>query len=172
MIGRKSRLYPAGIALFLALTLIAITLPSGTLAATIHLRAHLNNAQEVPPTPNKSPGTGVADLTLDTLTGQLGGSLSFSGLISPVTNAAIHGPAPAGAFAGVVALLPGFPLGTTAGTYASFNLVPLLTPSQVQAMLLDLCYLNLHTSIFPGGEIRGQLLVSPIIPALELLLFD
>ncbi|MCX5891309.1 MAG: CHRD domain-containing protein, partial [Deltaproteobacteria bacterium] len=79
MVGSKSRLYPAGIALFLALALIAMTLPTGSLAATIHLRAHLNGAQEAPPV--ASPATGVAALTLNTLTGQLEGSLTFAGLI-------------------------------------------------------------------------------------------
>ncbi|MCX5887952.1 MAG: CHRD domain-containing protein, partial [Deltaproteobacteria bacterium] len=74
-------------------------------------------------------------------------------------------------FAGVVAFLPNFPAATS-GTYASFNLVPPLTPSQVHAMLFDLCYLNLRTSVFPGGEIRGQLIAPHLIPILELLLLD
>jgi hypothetical protein len=168
--GKKSRLYPAGIALFLALALIATTLLSGALAATIQLKARLNGAQEAPPN-TLSSGIGAAALTLDTVTGQLGGILTFSGLTSPVTVAAIHGPAPVGVNAGVIAFLPNFPAATS-GAYASFNLVPPLTPAQVHAMLFDLCYLNLHTSVSPGGEIRGQLVAPHPIPALELLLLD
>jgi hypothetical protein len=171
MVGKKSRLSPGGIALFLALVLLAMPLPSRALAATIPLKAILNGAQEVPPNTITS-GVGEAYLIIDTLNGQLAGSLTFSGLTAPVTAAAIHGPAPAGMNAPVVALLPNFPLGVTAGTYASFNLVPPLTPAQVSAMLAGLYYLNLHTTLFPAGEIRGQLVVPYPIAALELLRLD
>lgn len=170
MAGKKSRLSPWGIALFIVLALPSLTLPSRALAATIHLIAILNGAQEVPPNTLTS-GVGAADLTLDTLTGQLAGNLTFSGLTSPVTAAAIQGPAPAGANAGVIAFLPNFPAATS-GTYASFNMVPPLTPLQVSQMLAGLYYLNLHTSVFPSGEIRGQLIVPNLTSFLELLLLN
>ena len=72
----------------------------------------------------------------------------------------------------VVDLLPNFPLGVTAGTYSLFNLVPPLTPPQVSQMLGGLYYLNLHNSVFPSGEIRGQLIVPNLTSFLELLLLN
>jgi len=35
----------------------------------------------------------------------------------------------------------------------------ILNAAQVADLLAGLWYLNLHTSMFPGGEIRGQVLV-------------
>ena len=167
---QKIEVVPWGIALFIVLALPSFTLPSRALAATVPLKAILNGAQEVPPNTLTS-GVGAADLTLDTLTGQLAGNLTFSGLTSPVTAAAIHGPAPAGANGPVIALLPNFPA-TTSGTYSLFNSVPPLTPPQVSQMLAGLYYLNLHNSVFPSGEIRGQLIVPNLTSFLELLLLN
>jgi hypothetical protein len=36
-----------------------------------------------------------------------------------------------------------------------------ITPAQVAYLEAGYLYLNVHTSVFPGGEIRGQLLMVP-----------
>ena len=167
MVTKKSSLSPWGIALFIVLALPSMTLPSRALAATVHLIAILNGSQEVPPNTLTS-GTGVADLTLDTLTGQLAGKLTFSGLTSPVGFAGIFGPAPKGANGPLFAQLLGFP-SATSGTYTLFNSVP---PLPQPLVLAGLFYLNLGTAVFPGGEIRGQIVVLHPNPALELLLLN
>ncbi len=168
MVGKQFRLFLAAVACFLTLALLPLTIrPTWAQAATVRLKAHLSGAQEVPPV--ASPGTGLADLVLDPLTGQLRGLIIFAGLTSPVTAAVIHGPAPAGMNAAAIAQLPIFPAATS-GTYTLVNLVSPLTPAQMDSMLHDLTYLNLHTSIFPGGEIRGQLVVFRPLPGVELLL--
>jgi hypothetical protein len=86
-----------------------------------------------------------------------------------------------------VPTFPGFPLGVTAGTYSNtFDLTQASTynPAFVTAqggtvagaqaafiagMQAGLTYFNIHTNIFPGGEIRGQLQAVPE-PATLLLL--
>ncbi|HET6670406.1 MAG TPA: PQQ-dependent sugar dehydrogenase, partial [Pyrinomonadaceae bacterium] len=107
--------------------------------------ATLNGAQQVPAT--NSPGTGSATLILspDEQSARL--SLSFSGLTSAQTEAHIHGPAAVGSNAGVLFPLP-------LGQLNDFELT--LTPQQVADLKAGLHYINVHTSNFTNGEIRGQ----------------
>jgi hypothetical protein len=138
----------------------------------------LSSANEVPPVP--SPGTGLAIVTLDPVAQTLQINATFSGLTSPDQAAHIHCCAPLGTNAGVattVPAFPGFPLQVTSGTYSSavFDLTqPLIyNPAfitlqgglpQAEAALINgiengLTYFNIHTTNFPGGELRSQLLV-------------
>jgi hypothetical protein len=76
----------------------------------------------------------------------------------------------------------GFPLGVTAGTYdntldltqaSSFN--PAFVTAQgsvanaeaalVQSLADGKAYLNIHSSVYPGGEIRGFLMPGAVTPA-------
>ena len=107
--------------------------------------ATLTGSQQVPPV--NSPGTGTASLILspDEKTARL--SLSFSGLTSQQTDAHIHGPAAVGSNAGVLFPLP----------LGQLNDVEItLTPQQVSDLKAGLDYINVHTSNFLSGEIRGQ----------------
>src|ERR1044072_3071160 len=107
--------------------------------------ANLTGAQETPP--NNSTATGRASLVLspDEKTARV--SLVFSGLSSGQTDAHIHGPAVPG-----VSAPPVFPL--PLGQLSDFSIT--LTPSQVQDLKNGLFYVNVHSSNFPTGEIRGQ----------------
>ncbi|HEU4934272.1 MAG TPA: PQQ-dependent sugar dehydrogenase [Pyrinomonadaceae bacterium] len=107
--------------------------------------ATLNGSQETPP--NNSAATGRATLLLspDEKTARV--SLVFSGLTSAQTDAHIHGPAILG-----VAAPPIFPL--PLGQISDFQIN--LTPAQVQDLKNGLLYVNVHSSNFPSGEIRGQ----------------
>ncbi len=107
--------------------------------------ATLNGSQETPP--NNSTATGRATLLLspDEKTARV--SLVFSGLTSAQTDAHIHGPAIPG-----VAAPPVFPL--PLGQISDFQIN--LTPAQVQDLKNGLLYVNVHSSNFPAGEIRGQ----------------
>jgi uncharacterized repeat protein (TIGR01451 family) len=107
--------------------------------------ANLTGAQETPP--NNSSATGRASLVLspDEKTARV--SLAFSGLSSGQTDAHIHGAAAPG-----VSASPVFPL--PLGQLSDFSIT--LTPSQVQDLKNGLYYINVHSSNFPGGEIRGQ----------------
>lgn len=148
----------------------------------------LTGPKEVPPT--ASPGIGSALLTLDTVTNQLTINLAFAGLLSPTTAAHIHccaGPTGTAIPATVVPTFPGFPLGVTTGTFLQtfdLTLASTYNPAFITAnggtvagaqaafiagLLNGQAYFNIHTSQFPGGEIRGQVEAVPE-PATLLLL--
>lgn len=107
--------------------------------------ANLTGAQETPF--NNSTAVGRASLVLspDEKTARV--SLTFSGLSSGQTDAHIHGPALPG-----VSAPPVFPL--PLGQLSDFSIT--LTPAQVQDLKNGLFYVNVHSSNFPTGEIRGQ----------------
>src|SRR5688572_14966950 len=115
-------------------------------------------------------GSGSVGLTLSgsTLTFAAG---SYSGLSGTVTAAHIHGPGAPGVPAGVLYnLVPTFiTTGATAGTIAAgnVNLVDNANGSgftvaqQLTQLNSGLWYVNIHTSTFGGGEIRGQITLVP-----------
>jgi hypothetical protein len=144
---------------------LALALVAPASADLIHFDVLIDGAQAGTP----SPGVGTAGLDLDTVAMTLSINLTFSGLVSPTTNAHIHCCAPPGSNAPVV--LPfvpaGFPLGVTSGSFnATF---PGLTPVLVADILSGLSYINIHTVEFPAGEIRGQIVSEPATLALVAL---
>ena len=60
-----------------------------------------------------------------------------------------HGPAAAGAYAGVA-------LGFTGSVESPIKGSATLTPAQASDLLAGKWYVNLHTAANPGGEVRGQ----------------
>ena len=99
-------------------------------------------------------GTGTATLTVhDGLL--LDYMVTYSGLSGTVNNQHIHGPAAPGVSAGV---LVGFnaPVG---GVISGAN-VP-ITQLTLDRMIAGLTYVNIHTTTFGGGEIRGQIYLVP-----------
>lgn len=142
--------------------------------------ATLNGASEAPP--NGSPGTGFARMTL---TGDLFRvAAAFSGLTGNTTAAHIHC-CTAVAGSGTIGVatttptFPGFPSGVASGTYdATFDLTnPLFynptflaanggSAATARATLLagmstGHAYFNIHSVTFPGGEIRGFVVLTP-----------
>ena len=142
-------------------------------------RAVLSGPAESPA--NNSPGVGSATVDLDTSAHTLHVNATFSGLASPTTMAHIHccTTIPNGT-AGVATTTPtfvGFPLGVTSGTYdvtldttlasswdPAFITASGGTTAGAEAALASgmnnaLAYLNIHTTQFGGGEIRGFLIL-------------
>ncbi|HZQ04509.1 MAG TPA: CHRD domain-containing protein [Gaiellaceae bacterium] len=138
--------------------------------------ATLDGASQNPPL--AVPGTGAATVTWDTATNQMTVTATFGGLTSSTTAAHIHccvSPPGNTGVATAVPTFPGFPLGVTSGSYAhafdmtdpaSYNPAFVTanggtTASAAAALLAGLragqAYLNIHTTTFPGGEIRGFL---------------
>jgi hypothetical protein len=155
-------------------------------AIPITFTADLSAANEVPPPIVVSSGTGVATIVLDATAQTLQVNATFSGLTSNTVAAHIHCCAPRGTNAIVATTIPvfvGFPLGVTAGTYGpiTFDLTqpliynPMFVTAlgglpQAEAALIagiqnGLTYFNIHTTNFPMGEIRGQLVPGPILGA-------
>lgn len=124
------------------------------------MSATIDGFQEVPP--SFSPGTGGGTFIIDDVANTIDYVISFSGLIGIETAAHVHGPAPFGANAGAQFALPsGSP---KVGTEFS-------TPTTVSMMLSGLTYVNIHSTFFPGGEIRGQI-VNPVVLPVELSSFS
>jgi hypothetical protein len=157
---------------------IALMLPvPAAYAIPITFVGSLTGANEVPPVP--SPGTGLATVVLDSTAQTLQVNVTFSGLTSNDNAAHIHCCAPLGTNAGVattVPAFPGFPLGVTSGSFSSvvFDLtqptiynpafvtlqggtIPLAEAALIAGIENGMTYLNIHTVVNPGGEIRGQL---------------
>jgi len=128
-------------------------------------RATLAGTNEVPP--SGSAGTGTATVTL------VGGQLIYRvdiGNIANVTLAHIHGPAAAGVNAGVRLNLYVPPTGTspisftTTATLAQgvAGLPSVISQDSLVVLLRNgNAYANIHTSAFPGGELRGQFVKVP-----------
>ena len=119
---------------------------SNMVAFTTQLRA----ANEVPP--NASQGSGSVDAMLNKDTNLLRWKVNYTGLSGPATAAHFHGPASAGANAGVVLAWPG-PITSPMEGSAT------LTPAQAADLMAGRWYANIHTAANPGGELRGQMTV-------------
>jgi hypothetical protein len=113
--------------------------------------ANLVGAEEVPATPNAVKGNGgIVQLSNDELSAKV--SLIFSGLSGSETGAHVHAGAP-----GVNGpIIFGLPLGNPINDQI-FN----PTPQQVIDLRAGQLYMNVHSSSFPDGEIRGQLMWNP-----------
>lgn len=169
---------------FLLLIALAAIGTSPARAATFIFAGNLSGSQEVPPV--ASPGIGTALAILDDVTNSLTVQVTFANLLGTTTMAHIHCCAPIGANAGVatpVPSFPGFPLGVTAGSYStildltqasSFNpafiannggTVASARAALINGLQTNNTYFNIHTTRFPGGEIRGQLINAVPEPA-------
>jgi hypothetical protein len=115
---------------------------------------HNDDPQGVPP---DRSGSGIANFTL-TDTGNFSYTISYSGLSGNSTAAHIHGPGAVGADAGVLFPLQG---GTFGAPQGSFNGSVNLTQPQIDQLNAGLWYVNIHSSTFGNGEIRGQISAVP-----------
>ncbi|QHI97275.1 CHRD domain-containing protein [Xylophilus rhododendri] len=116
------------------------------------MQARLSPQAEVPPT--VSMGQGLAQVWLNKQTGGLRWKVEYSGLSGPATAAHFHGPAAPGANAGVVV-----PVKLTPIPSPSFEGEAIVSPAQVQQIVDGQWYFNIHSAKYPGGEIRGQVLL-------------
>lgn len=148
------------------MSVVALMLSASALqAATISLTATLAGTDQVPP--NASPGTGFGSMSYDDVTNQLDWNITFSDLVAGATAAHFHGPAAPGTNAPIQVPIP---LGTSSGmTSGLLTGSATLTDVQEAQLLSDLWYVNIHSSVFPGGEIRGQAQVVPLPAAAWLL---
>jgi CHRD domain len=127
----------------------AIGCLSAASAATIDFRGTLSGKTEVPPTTSNASGDVLA--TLDTGSKKLTYTITYIGLSGPATAAHFHGPAAAGANAGVAV-----PIGSNPASPSSGSVT--LTDAQIKDLEAGNWYANVHTEANKGGEIRGQLM--------------
>jgi hypothetical protein len=161
-----------------------VLLVAGSLSAgPITYSVILSGPGESPP--NASPGTGSALIIIDSTANTLNiVSETFSGLTSGTTASHIHccTVLPGTGTAGVATQVPtfsGFPLSVTSGSYTMlFDMTQASTwnpafvtahggtPAGAEAALVagaaaGDAYLNIHSTNFGGGEIRGFLVAIP-----------
>lgn len=165
------------LALAITLASMAIVAAGPAEAASITFKANL-----APEAPGAS-GSGVVTVVYDDVARTLDIDTTFSGLFGTTTVAHIHCcTAIAGTGTVGVAVtpgtLPGFPVGVSAGSYATSIDLTLAsnftagflnnfgggTTAGAEAALLagmyaGTAYFNVHSTAFPGGEIRGFLAV-------------
>lgn len=162
-------------------TCIALALVSAGAAAPASAAIYVFSS---PLTPEVAlaTGSGLVTVTFDTDLHTLGIVANWAGLSGPTTVAHIHCcVAPPGTVGVAVTpgTLPGFPTGVTAGNYAieldlssdatyttAFRTANGGTAAGAEAGLLTglqngQAYFNVHTTAFPGGEIRGFLAAVP-----------
>ena len=113
-------------------------------------RFALEGLQEVPA--NNSTGAGECTVLLDESSASVSVSCTYDGLAANPTASHIHAPAQPGTNAPVVV-----PLTVTGGTSGVITGGGTLTPALVRAVLDGLAYVNLHTDVHLGGELRGQI---------------
>ena len=158
---------------------MAVVAASGTSAqaATYLFTANLSGLNENPVV--ATPGSGVSTITLDDVANLLTIQATFSRLIGNTTASHIHCCTLPTGNVGVATTVPSlteFPLGVRAATFSQtldLNLSSSFNPAYVGAnggtvasartalvngMFANLAYLNIHTTSFPGGEIRGQII--------------
>jgi len=114
--------------------------------------ALMNSPQEVPP--NDSNGQGLAFFTYDRSTRLLCYAINYNNLEEDEIAAHIHGPAEPGVNASVI-----FPISPDPSPLGSpkQGCVGPLSSAQGRDLANGLLYVNVHTTEYPNGEIRGQL---------------
>jgi CHRD domain len=105
--------------------------------------------QEVPSNP--SMGKGMVEATFNKETNELTWTVTYSGLSGPAVAGHFHGPAAAGVNAGVA-------LGFKGPLDSPIKGSAMLSAEQAKDLLAGKWYVNLHTKVSPGGEVRGQVL--------------
>jgi len=170
----------------LSVLILAVTVAAPAAAAPISYSAFLDGPSEATPVPSPGTGVALVtiDSVASTMRVQVSFkdllATTSTGAPSGTTASHIHGPTPA-PFTGAAGVatttptFPGFPLGVNAGSYdMTFNmtLASSYNPAFVtanggsiaaaQAVLFDAigtgrAYLNIHSTAFGGGEIRGFL---------------
>lgn len=124
----------------------------GQVAPMLYM-ADLSGAAERP-NPVSTPGKGSS---IFMLTGnRLTFDLDYAGLKTNATAAHIHGPAAANEAAGVMVDLGPFN-GGSFGSNGTMGGTAILTADQLSALVDGRTYVNIHSSLHQGGEIRGQI---------------
>ncbi|MGE0384323.1 MAG: CHRD domain-containing protein [Gammaproteobacteria bacterium] len=173
--------------------ILGTVLAAATLPAAAHTQIYQGQLRDEVGT--LSSGTGFARVTIDLDLETMRVEFNFSGLTGNTTASHIHccTTNPGTGNAGVATEVPSFPfpLGVTSGSFDetfdltdpnTFNTTPTTgflatsggTAALASARLIlgldaNKAYLNIHTSAFPGGEIRALLAPVPLPAAVWLM---
>ena len=115
----------------------------------LQFRVNMSGYTEVPSTISAGTGSGL----MNVISNKLSYSFTFTNMLSAATAGHIHGPAGPTNTAGVI-----IPFSVPATNSGTFSGSATLSALQVYYMISGLTYANFHTTNYPGGEIRGQVL--------------
>jgi len=131
----------------IALAMLTACSGGGALSSNT-LTASLNGAQEIPPNASAATANGMA--TVDMATQVLTATVTSTGMAG--TAAHIHNGAP-GTNGPVV-----FPLTETPAGSGRWSTTVTLSGEELHLLQSGNYYFNIHSLIFPNGEIRGQIM--------------
>jgi hypothetical protein len=133
--------------------LLAVMLIAGPALATVRVSTVLSGTNETPP--NASAATGSFSGRVVPYKGKLCYTLSVSGLQGNATAAHIH-EAPPGVAGPIVVPLATPPASTSFTDTECLTGLDHVLLRKIARHPTDY-YVNVHSTVFPGGEIRGQL---------------
>ncbi len=122
---------------------------SGTEGPPIRFRALLSADEQTLTT--ESPGVGCALFVLDRPTLRIEWTVTYKELTSAAMAAHVHGPQGVGSNAGVLWDL------APAGMKSPLTGSIVLNDGQLEYLLTDRVYVNIHSRRYPEGELRGQI---------------
>ena len=123
---------------------------AGTEGPPIKFRTALSADEQSSPT--ESPGLGVAEFILYRPTQRLDWTITYSGLTSKAVAAHVHGPQTPGGNAGVLFdLAPDVMKSPLVGSRV-------MNDGELEYLLTGRMYVNIHTTLYPAGELRGQIM--------------
>lgn len=131
---------------------------TATRAEIVEFRATINAAQET--TGSTSIATGSAVLFYDVATNKFDLTVTLNSFGSTLTASHIHEAAP-GVAGPVVTGLGAEAVYTRNGATLTATFTGVTHAGSALTLLQGGAYLNFHTAIWPGGEIRGQLIAQP-----------
>ena len=164
---------------FAGLAACCAAVPASAFAVPVTFNFFLSGPAENPPVPSLATGTGVVIFDLAAHTMAI--NFSFAGLVGTSTVAHIHCCVDAPGNAGVATAtpsFPGFPVGVSGGSYSnlfdtsiasSFNAAFVTSSGSVAlaesrlfaGLSAGRAYLNIHSTRYPAGEIRGFAVPEP-----------
>lgn len=122
---------------------------------TYALSGTASGSKEIPT--NTTTGSGTITGTYNAKTNSLNYTINWTGLTGNVTAAHFHGPASATESAGPMLDIS---IGTN-GMSGSTTATVTVTDAFESALLTGKIYYNIHTALYPDGEIRSQVTTSP-----------
>lgn len=143
-----SRLFAPSVAALVLAAMPALAAPTEE-TGPIHFAAALSPDEQSAPT--YSDATGHGDFVLDRATLTLSWTITFKDLSTPITAAHIHGPQRPGTNAGI--LIDVGDKGLKSPLKDSF----VLNEGLLEYLLAGRLYVNIHTTKYKDGELRGQL---------------
>jgi hypothetical protein len=136
------------------LLLVALAVSLAVARANVNFTIYMTGAQESPANGSLAAGGGIA--TFDSTANTIDLSVFFVGLSAPATASHIHVGAMGGPPGPVIVSFVPYTPAATGGSIVGVGLA--FPVANIPDLMAGNTYFNIHDSVYPGGEIRGQLI--------------